>query len=283
MRSTRNQLKTRQLQRTDDAGAAKISATDSSGKYYGVAYQDSYGSEYYYGDTRQQGKLPACLEEDWECQRVSKDRESASILITLGLVGLVIVVVIASYCYHSIKQSYSEQQEKTRKKAVEEQVTQDAQDEENVKKVGSKSVDNKSSISIKNEERTDEQLSTRQDTKITLVSHERSRSDFDIFKTPTRQSEKPKKPVKDARSSSRSRYSEETTDHTGNDMKLFDSNSTGSLELPSEKFIASQGSKKRGMRRLTVDYPTILEDDAEGEESKKHASAAVRMPPTLCL
>ena len=66
-------------------------------------------------------------------------------------------------------------------------------------------------------------------------------------------------------------------------MKLFDSSSAGSLELP-EKVSSSHGSKQKGSRRLKVDYPTIIECDAEGEESKKHgASAAVRMPPTLCL
>lgn len=65
---------------------------------------------------------------------MSKDREEVSAIVTFGLVGVVIVVVIASYCYHTIKRSYEQKQEKTIEIVVEEQV-RDMQDEENVKKV----------------------------------------------------------------------------------------------------------------------------------------------------
>lgn len=66
-------------------------------------------------------------------------------------------------------------------------------------------------------------------------------------------------------------------------MKLFDSGSAGSLELP-DKFINSHEMKNKGYWRSIVEYPTIIEADAEGEESKKHGvSAAVQLPPTLCL
>ena len=54
-------------------------------------------------------------------------------------------------------------------------------------------------------------------------------------------------------------------------MKLFDSSSTGSLELP-DTMISTRKSKIRGSRRLAVNYPPIIED-AEGEESKKHGTA----------
>ena len=87
---------------------------------------------------------------------MSKEREDVSILVTVGLIGLVIVVVIASYCYQSIKQSYEQHKEQSRKKVVEVLVTQDVHDEENVKKARDKMVEGKSSISIDNEERLEE-------------------------------------------------------------------------------------------------------------------------------
>ena len=172
--------------------------------------------------------------------------------------------------------------EKKEKATDQESRKVEERDEESVDPV-TPTVEIKSSISKENEdvkaaiwneleEKPLENLSTRQNTKVTVVQHERTRSDLDDFRTPSTHRKREKRALRGTRSGSRSRRSEESSIDTGSDMKLFDSSSNGSLELP-EKFISTRESKNKGSRRYTFDYPTIIED-AEGEESKKHGGSA---------
>ena len=87
----------------------KIEAQDNA-KNYGLAYQNSYEDGLiYYGDMKDgNGPLPSCFPEDYECQKVSGQREQLMFGIVAGLAIIIMIGMVVGYCLckkYSIRKS----------------------------------------------------------------------------------------------------------------------------------------------------------------------------------
>ena len=90
------------------------SDTESS---YGFAYQNSYEGGFEY-DTSQDGDFLPCMKaEDFECQRISSNREQMTNLVLGVIIGIICLVSIISYCYvHGRKGSKKKREEREKQK-----------------------------------------------------------------------------------------------------------------------------------------------------------------------
>ena len=49
--------------------------------------------------------MPACFETDYECQELSAKKQSIATGVTLGIIGLLLIIATFVYCYISTKRT----------------------------------------------------------------------------------------------------------------------------------------------------------------------------------